>query len=191
VHGGGVEVLGLEVLSEESIVRALEVVRAYMPAMARELIKQDLSEKKNKKNDQTVDGKNFTPRYYALQLGIDLVDILGKKLSGLKVNPKAALVWDKLQAAGQVSKCPHISIIHQNSMPKEAKLWNMCAALHMLEEPPLFKVMLGKLVWNEQLLVIMVEQLEVVPEEDKNGKWRGKVPRLARELLDVLEEVGE
>jgi tRNA ligase len=200
---GCVDVLGVEMPSEERIGKALEVVRAYAPAMTGEVVERDKPGNVNKKRspsagvDVVVGGKNFTPRYYALQLEIDLEDMLEEKLSLLgsdsdadanEANVQAVLAWEKLKAAGRVSKCPHITIVHQSSMPKGAGLWNLCAALHALEEPPLFKMMLGTLVWNERVLAMTVERLEVVPEEDEDGEWRGKVPRLARELLEMVEE---
>jgi tRNA ligase len=192
---GCVDVLGVERPSEERIDEVLEVVRGYVPTTTTD------QPVKHKMKDGAVvasagvDEKNFTPRYYALQAEVDLEDLLGEKFAAFGQDAdadgaitQAALAWEKLKAAGRVSKHPHITIVHQKSMPKLAELWNLCAALHTLEEPPQFKATLGTLIWNERVLAITVERVEVVREEDKEGEWRGKAPRLAKELLEKMEE---
>ena len=69
-----------------------------------------------------------------------------------------------------MSKHPHITIVHQKSMRKGAELWNLCAALDALEEPPQFKATLGMLVLNERVLAVTVDSVEVVREEEEEDE---------------------
>ena len=200
---GCVDVLGVEWPSEERIVEALEVVRGYVPAMTvggkskPDGPVKNKDRKKDRKKDraagESAGEKNFTPRYYAVVVEMDLENVLDEKLAALggDAGAQAALTWQKLKAAGRVTKRPHITIVHQKSMPKGAGLWNMCAALHALEGPPLlFRATLGTLVWNERVMALTVDRVEVVHKEDEVGEWRGKVPRLARDLLEKIDEEG-
>jgi tRNA ligase len=184
---GCVSVLGLEKPAEEKIKEALDAVIGYVPMTK----KPDESRNKDKKASKSGDRhrKVSDPRYYGLLAEVDLVDILGQKLGLLGSDASQTAVpaiqsWGKLKDAGRVSKRPHVTIVHQNSLPGEAALWDRCADLHGLAKPPLFKAMLGYLVWNERVMAVTVEGLEVVDGESEDGE---KGAKLGKEFLDALE----
>jgi len=121
---------------------------------------------------------------------LDLDDVLGKRLGMVgedasRAEAAAANSWAKLKAAGRVTKRPHVTVVHRNSLPGEAEVWKQCGALHALGEPPMFKAKLGNLVWNGRVMAVTVEALEVVA----GGEGGGRGVKLGRELLDTLEEV--
>ncbi|KAG6915576.1 hypothetical protein DXG01_010877 [Tephrocybe rancida] len=156
---GCVRILGLEAPSEEKITEALVAINAYKPKVKK------ADEKKAK--DQA--------RYYGLLAEVDLQEVLGTKLGALAhaqgVEGDAASTFAVLKGAGRVARRPHITIVHQNSLPAEQALWDGCAALHTFEPPPLFKLRLGHLVWNSRVMALTVDDLDAVGED---GVARGK-----------------
>ena len=185
---GCVRVLQLEEPAEEKVQEALQVVRGYVPATK----KPDELAKGKSGNGK---GKDSDPRYYGLLPEVDLVDMLGQKLGTLSSDESQTAVpaiqsWGKLKDAGRVAKRPHVTIVHKNSLPGEVALWDRCATLHRLDEPPLFKARLAHLVWNERVMALTVEGLEVVDGERGvgDGEKEGKVflNTLEREVRDRL-----
>ncbi|KAF8225851.1 RNA ligase [Tricholoma matsutake] len=180
---GCVSVLGLEKPSEEKIKESLDVIRGYVPATKKP---DEPAKKKGKKASRRGDEEweDSVLRYFGLLAEVDLVHLLGQKLESLSSDASQTAVpavqsWGKLKDAGRVSKRPHVTIVHKSSLPGELPLWNSCATLHGSEKPPLFKARLGHLVWNERVMAVTVEGLEVV---------EGEGARLGKEFLDTLEE---
>jgi len=174
---GCVSVLGLEVPQEEKIKEALNMVKAYVPATK----KPDGSAKWK--------GKEGGARYYGLLAEVDLDDVVGQQLKQLSSDANQTAVpaiqsWGKLKDAGRVSKRPHVTIVHKNSLPHEAALWNSCAVLHRSDKPPLFKAKLGYLLWNERVMALTVEGLEVAVEE--GGAGNEFLDGLTREVKERL-----
>jgi tRNA ligase len=176
---GCISVIGLEKPEEGKIQEALDVVKGYVPA--------------KKKRDDVRERKDIRPRYYGLLAEVELVEVLQQRLGLLgsdtsQVAVPAIQSLGKLIDAGRVSKRPHVTIVHQNSLPGEVALWDRCMKLHDLNKPPLFKGKLGHLVWDERVMAVTVEGLEVVDDESEDGGKDRKGNRLGREFLDSLSE---
>jgi tRNA ligase len=173
---GCVSILGLEQPTDEKIEEALRVATGYSP-------------KVKKLDDQKK--KNAAHRYFGLLPELDLEDVLGKKLdvavsgSGkvADADAQASLFWGELKGGKRVTKRPHVTIVHRKSLPAEQNLWNKCAALHRLAKPPLFSAKLGNLVWNDEVMAVTVDDLQVVVEDGE-----GDEVQLGREFLQALGE---
>jgi len=181
---GCVSVLGLDKPKEQSIKEALDAVRGYVPTAKK---RDGLAKNKNK--NEVSGGQNGSPRYYGLLAEVNLVKVLGQKLELLNPDVSQAAVpavqlWGKLKDTGRVSKRPHVTIVHKNSLPREEELWNRCAALHVSDKPLLFKAKLGHLLWNERVMTATVEGLEAVGEEGGDG---GQKAMLGKAFLDTLQ----
>ncbi|GLB39397.1 putative tRNA ligase [Lyophyllum shimeji] len=177
---GVVRVLGpaVEKPSEEKIKDALEAVGAYRPTV----VKKSEEVKKPK--------EGAGARYFGMLAEVDLEEVLGTRLGAVMNAPgdegEAAKFWGEVRAAGRVTKRPHVTIVHRNSLPDEQGLWEMCAGLQTLERQPLFSGRLGHLVWNQRVMAVTVDDLDVVDEEGsedvKEGVKKGK------EFLAALPE---
>ncbi|RDB18587.1 tRNA ligase 1 [Hypsizygus marmoreus] len=170
---GCVRVIGLKRPSDEKIAEALEVVRGYKPSV--------------KKPDEKGKKKDNGARYYGLLAEIDLEDVLGKKLEtppkdADKAMVRAAEFWEVLTNGKRVAKRPHVTVVHRNSLPGEQSLWDLCAALQGLPQPPLFKARLGNVVWNDRVMAVTVDDLEVVEGESGEGT------RLGNDFLQGLKD---
>ncbi|KAG6841631.1 hypothetical protein C0991_009056 [Blastosporella zonata] len=155
---GCVKVLKLEPPSEEKIAEALVAINAYRPTV----------KKANEKK------KKDSARYYGLLAEMDLEEVLGTQLGPLAnakgVEGDLVSAYGILKGAGRVIKRPHVTIVHSNSLPGEKALWDSCSELHTLEQPPLFRLRLGRLVWNPRVMALTIDDMEVVKEKDTNGE---------------------
>ncbi|KAG6837484.1 hypothetical protein H0H93_009027 [Arthromyces matolae] len=173
---GCVAVLGLEQPTEEKIGEALAAITSYKPH-----VKTGDDEKKKK----TKDGS----RYYGLLAEVDLEEELGTRLASIAnasgVEGDAVSFWGVVKGAGRVTQRPHVTIVHRNSLPAEKDVWDNCAAIHMMENPPLFKLKLGHLVWNARVMALTVDKLVVVEEEGYDGE---EATGKGKKFLDSLSE---
>ncbi|KAF8804425.1 hypothetical protein BYT27DRAFT_7169897 [Phlegmacium glaucopus] len=138
---GCVSVMGLEMPSDEKIQEALDVVKGYAPAV--------------KKPDYPKDKKKLDARYYGLLPEVDLEELLGPFLANENTD-----FWTKLKADNRVTKRPHVTIVHRNSINQERELWDRCAALHKMKTTPLFKGRLSNVVWDGRVMAITVEDFD-------------------------------
>jgi len=139
---GCVRVLGVERPSKERVDEALQVAMGYAP--------------KTKKPDDWKKEK-ATPRYFGLLPELGLVDILSPRLSPQDCDTS---FWEDLLTKGRVTKRPHVTVVHRNSLPSASDLWEQCMRLHRMQSPPLFKFHLGHIVWNERVMAVTVEDIE-------------------------------
>ncbi|EGN92568.1 hypothetical protein SERLA73DRAFT_99105 [Serpula lacrymans var. lacrymans S7.3] len=150
---GCVDILGLERPSEEKISEAAQLAMGYVPRS-----KKPDDKKKKKKSDDD----DATPRYFGLLAEVDLVQSIGEKLREADDVPESGkALWEQLVSDKRVAGRPHVTIVHRNTLPAEYELWERCSALHRTPAPPLFKFNLGHLVWNERVMAITVDDLEV------------------------------
>ncbi|KAF8056574.1 RNA ligase-domain-containing protein [Lyophyllum atratum] len=163
---GCVKIIGLKAPSEEKIKEALGAVGAYKAGV-----------KKPDEAKKTKDGA----RYYGLLAEVDLEEVLGTALGA------GASFWGVLRGAGRVTRRPHVTVVHRNSLPGEGALWKGCAGLQALKQPPLFRGRLGHLVWNPHVMAVTVESLEVV-EEEQGGADRKEGAKKGEEFLKGLSE---
>ncbi|KAG6889608.1 hypothetical protein C0995_016134 [Termitomyces sp. Mi166 len=161
---GCVKVLGLEPPEESKIREAIQAIGEYEPSVK-------TSDEKKKTKDQA--------RYYGLLAELDLKEVLSEKLASMAnasgAEGDAVGFWNVVKGAARVTQRPHVTFIHRNSLPAEKALWEECAALHAMKQPPLFKIRLGHLVWNSRVMALTVDEMEAVEEANneeavKKGK---------------------
>jgi tRNA ligase len=143
---GCVAVMGLEMPSEEKIQEGLNVARGYAPAL--------------KRPDDPIDKKKLEAQYYCLLPEVELEELLDRALEN--ENQPIKDFWKDLKTDKRVTKRPHITIIHRNSVDTERNLWNRCTALHeMTTAVPLFKGTLRNVLWDGRVMAITVEDFDV------------------------------
>ncbi|KAG6856323.1 hypothetical protein H0H87_005524 [Tephrocybe sp. NHM501043] len=175
---GCVKILKLEPPSEEKIMEALAAINAYRPAVKK-------ADEKKKLKDQA--------RYYGLLAELDLEEVLGTQLGSLVnatgIEGEAASTYGVLKGAGRIIKRPHVTIVHRNSLPGEQNLWDACFALHALDQPPLFKLQLGHLVWNPRVMALTIDDFVAIDDEgsdDAAAKGKEFLAGLPSELTQRL-----
>ena len=124
---GCVAAMGLEIPSDEKIQEGLDrdIVRDYAPTV----------KKPDRDNPK---GKKLDVRYYGLLPEVDLEVLLDRALANEHKSDKN--FWMQLKTNHRVTKRPHVTIVHKNTIDTERDLWNRCAALHEMSTaiPPFF-----------------------------------------------------
>ncbi|TFK49265.1 hypothetical protein OE88DRAFT_1702824 [Heliocybe sulcata] len=172
-----VNVLGLPRPTPEKIEEALQVAKGYAPRM--------------KKPKEKAKKAPPTPRYFALLPEFDLEQVLGRIFDspGSDVPESAVKLYSTMRDKNRIAKRPHITIVHSNSLPTESELWERCMNIHRLPTAPLLDFKLGDLVWNDRVMAIAVENLQVVSEGDaqqqEGGELVSKLPYEVREHLHI------
>jgi tRNA ligase len=176
---GCVAVLGVERPGEGEVAEAVGVARGYEP--------------KTKKipgvNDSEVKG---IPRYFAFLPETDLVDILKPKLAFLPAEAGTSnSFWKDLETNNRVTRRPHVTVVHKNSLPGEQDLWERCRVLHRMPSPPLFKFKLGHVVWNARVMAVTVDDVELATTTGTTTTtapmWPGTTPA-GQELVSLLQD---
>jgi tRNA ligase len=164
---GCVNVLGVERPNKEKVDEALQVAMGYAP--------------KTKRADDTK-GTKATPRYFGLLPEVNLVDVLGPKFSAQDGDNA---FWEFLIAKNRVTKRPHVTIVHRNSLPAESGLWERCMGFDRMQEPPLFKFALGHIIWNTRVMAVTVDNIELATTAGANS-GREFLSNLPQNLKDRL-----
>jgi len=166
---GCVKVLGVERPNKEKVDEALRVAMGYAP--------------KTKKADDKKDIK-ATPRYFGLLPEVNLLDILGPTLS---TQAGGDSFWEHLIAKNRVTKRPHVTIVHKNSLPAESDLWERCMGLHRMQAPPLFQLSLGHILWNKRVMAITVDDIDLAAMISANagGEFISKLPPEVKNRLHI------
>ena len=144
---GVVGVLGLEMPCDEKIEEALDLVNEYKPAV--------------KKRDEERKKKTDVVRYYGLLPEIDLESLLDQTFANQEQNDKGKDVWTHLKTNHRITKRPHVTIVHRNSIHHESELWDRCTVLHEMSTGPLFKGKLTNVVWNDRVMAITVDDFDL------------------------------
>jgi len=153
---GCVRILGVPRPSPDKIIDALEAVKTHAVTVK----KPDEKKKRQEK---------FSPRFFGLLAEVDLEALIEKCMeteSGL--SKESNDFWSSLKANKRVTKRPHVTIVHQNSLPDDIELWKRCTSLHHMPLPPLFKFKLGDIVWNDRVMAATVECLELETDTGEN-----------------------
>ncbi|KAF7291694.1 tRNA ligase [Mycena chlorophos] len=166
-----VRIIGLPQPSEEAVRKGIEYARGYIPS----------AKKPDAPPSKKGDGAR-PPRYYALLPEISLNAMLGgvEKLSAVRM-------WQNLKEKQRVNARPHITIVHQkdDKTDKDA-LWTRCRELHAMPKPPLFRLKLGSVVWDDRVMAVTVEDVELVEEGGEGQKGAEFVAGLTTELKQRL-----
>ncbi|KAG2145471.1 RNA ligase-domain-containing protein [Suillus bovinus] len=175
-----VSILHLRQPSAEEIDQAVCKARNYVPQT-----KRPQEEKKKKKDEEP------TPRYFGLLPEVDLIDVIGKQMEGASDVPEnGKAFWNALVAGHRVPARPHITIVHSKSLPDAIELWERCSQLHRMALPPSFTFTLGRLVWNERVMAITVDdfKLDGSPNDHSSAGQEGSefVSKLSEEVRNSL-----
>ncbi|KAF8555611.1 hypothetical protein OG21DRAFT_1507500 [Imleria badia] len=177
---GCINILGLERPSQEQIDEAIAVAKGYAPA----------TRKGADKNEKKVKGPS-PPRYFAILAEVDCEALVAPLIEqGEDVPHDGKAFWQKLISDKRIIGRPHITIAHKAGLPAAADLWERCTALGQLPVSPLFSFTLGHLVWNDRVMALTVDDLELAKEPD-NGADPGEekhefVSTLPAEVRDSL-----
>ncbi|KAG2143593.1 RNA ligase-domain-containing protein [Suillus clintonianus] len=174
-----VSILGLRQPSAEEIDEAVHKARNYVPQT------QKPQEKKKKKDEPS------TPRYFGLLPEVNLIDVIGKQMEGASDVPEnGKAFWNALVADHRVTLRPHITVVHNKSLPDAIELWERCSQLHRMALPPWFTFTLGHLVWNKRIMAITVDDFELdIPPDNLSslGQEGGEfVSKLSEEVRNGL-----
>jgi len=121
---------------------------------------------------------------------IGLEDVIG---AHMEVEDELATgFWASLKANGRVTKRPHVTIVHKSSLPEAAELWERCMGLHRMPLPPLFRFALGSVLWNDRVMAVKEERLELDAGDGENVGAREFVSELAQGVrcIDLKPGVG-
>ena len=171
---GCVSVMGLEMPSDEKIQEGLDVANGYTPAA-------------KKPDDPKVKKKKSDVRYYCLLPEVDLEELLDRALAN---EPQD--FWTQLKTDQRVTKRPHVTIVHKNSIDTERELWDRCSSIHKLSTatPPLFKGTLSNVLWNDRVMAITLDDLakegSVDAEEDESQQGPEFVSKLPHDVRTRL-----
>ncbi|KAF7360654.1 tRNA ligase [Mycena venus] len=158
-----VRVLGLPPPTPATVETALARARGYEPKAKR----PDPPPGKNAKVKE--------PRYFALL-------------------PEVALEW------GRVAKRPHVTLVHENALKasdrdadapaiaEAQEFWARCKGLDEMStgRPPLFRFRLGHVVWNERIMAVTVDGVELAEEADAGQAGAAFVTQLPEEVRQRL-----
>jgi tRNA ligase len=177
---GCVDILGLERPSQEKIDAAIAVAKGYAPAMKKGPSKND----KNTKGDPS-------PRYFGVLAELDCEALIAPQIEkGENIPYNGKTFWHKLVSDKRITERPHITVVHMAGLPAAADLWERCTALDRLPAVPLFSFTLGHLVWNDRIMALTVEDLELAeaPDNDDDpGQERHEfVSKLPADVRDTL-----
>jgi|SRR3984957_15594306 len=144
---GCVDVLGVPNPSREKVVEAMDALKGYAVSP---------------KEKESRPVKSRSPRYFALLPEVDLKEVIGARLElAQDVSETTSAFWKNLTDKTGVQRRPHVTIVHQNSLPDESELWGRCSRLDGLSTPPLFKMILGTVLLDRRIMAVTVEELEL------------------------------
>lgn len=156
---GCVRILGLERPSQEQIDEAVAVAKEYAPT----------TKQGTDKNEKKAKGST-PPRYFGILPEVDCESIIAPLMKEEQEVPyDGKTFWRKLVSDGRIAEQPHITIVHKAELPEAGDLWGRCAVLVQLRAPPIFSFTLGHLVWNDRVMALTVEDLELADEPENDA----------------------
>lgn len=172
---GCVRILGVPQPTEEKIAQALEVVKNYEPAT-------------KKPDDPKAKKTQSSPRYFGLLPEIDVVELLDRRINEGDVDEGMKAFWKGLKESGRVTRRPHVTIVHKNNKDTEKELWERCTAVHaMAVSPPTFKGRLTRVVCNERVMALTVDDFDLeTPGEGQGQEGSEFVSKLPKEVRSRL-----
>ena len=179
---GCVEILGLKRPSQEQIDEAIAVAKGYAPA----------TKKGTNRNEKSTKGAT-PPRYFGILAELDCEALIAPHMEKGGDTPyNGKTFWCKLVNDKRITERPHITVVHQAGLPAAADLWEQCTALDRLPGVPLFSFTLGHLVWNDRVMALTVEDLELTKESDNDDdpgqekhEFVSKLPAEVRDSLHI------
>ncbi|KAJ6470423.1 RNA ligase [Mycena sanguinolenta] len=182
-----VRVLGVKKPTEAEVEKALERARGYEV------------DSKAKRPDSPPPGGKEKKHYYAFLPEIALEPLLAPALAEVPF-------WVALREAGRVIKRPHVTLVHWRALESKSNegdgaagaatetqaLWERCKALSEMVSlrAPLFRMRLGHVVWNERVMAVTVDEVELAEEEADVSEQTGaefvkQLPEEAKRRLHI------
>lgn len=140
-----VRILGLPKPTQERVGQAMAAARGYTPT--------------TKKEDEAPKGNLKGPRYYALAPELSITELVNDRLSKGHSPPEAKRFWEALKTAKRVTAVPHITLVHNKSLPQEQALWDRCSDLFLSPNPPSFSFRITHLLLNQRVMSLVVDDL--------------------------------
>ncbi|VDB82985.1 unnamed protein product [Peniophora sp. CBMAI 1063] len=166
---GIVGVLKVERPSPERIGEALAKIRGYKP-----------------KTTDAKKPKSVPVRYFGLLPEFDMRGALDGALSSADAPEQAKKFWAQLKEDKRVTDRPHITITHAKLKDEEGDTWDRCDALYKSSLAPTFKVKLGRVLCDGDVMALVAEELEVEKDEDQRGaEFVSLLPQTIRERLHI------
>ncbi|KAF8837968.1 hypothetical protein BDN67DRAFT_972227 [Paxillus ammoniavirescens] len=146
---GCVDILGLKRPSQEQIAEAVQVAKGYEPKL--------------KKADKNKNKAPPAPRYFGVLPELDIEETIGTWIEEVEDDALGGkMFWRKLVLDQRLAARPHITLVHSINLPEVGELWELCIALNRMARPTLFSFNLGRLVWNDRVMAITVEDFNLV-----------------------------
>jgi tRNA ligase len=179
---GCVNILGLKRPSQELIDEAIAVAKGYAPT----------TKKGADKDEKKAEGPSL-PRYFGILAEVDCAALVAPQMEQAEDVPyDGKTFWRKLVSDKRIAERPHITIAHKAGLPEAVDLWERCAALDRQRAPPIFSFTLGHLLWNDRVMALTVEDLELAhdPENDadpgqEKHEFVSTLPAEVRECLHI------
>lgn len=186
---GCAQILGIPEPSEAQFADALAAVQTYVPATR----KPDPPKLKDKKKlavqEAQVKAKaaNKALRYFGLLPEVDIAAVLDARLSEPDAPALLLKFWEDLKKDQRYVVRPHVTIVHRNSRETEEALWQHCLKLSALAKPPVFKARLGRVLFNNRVMAVTVEDLALdTPAGGGGQEGEVFVSMLAHEVRERL-----
>ncbi|KIY68086.1 hypothetical protein CYLTODRAFT_436728 [Cylindrobasidium torrendii FP15055 ss-10] len=171
---GCVQVLGLEMPSEEKIASGIEKATGYAP--------KTTGKGKGKTAEPAKKKAAKPPRYFGLVPEMNALQAFEGPMSG-------EAFWEKLKEGKRVKVTTHATVVHSKGLPEAQALWDRCMALHTAPLPPLFQIKLKNMVWNDRIMAATVDNMTVVADgrdtEQKGAEFVKELPQEAWERLHI------
>jgi tRNA ligase len=140
---GLVDLLGLAKPSRESMLEAAEVVRGYKV--------ETMVEKKTKLKSEVYFGLFSKQEKGAISAILDKEDF--------PINLRN--FWMELKEHNRVTERPHVTLVHSKELPQLQHLWDRCSSLAREATQPEFSVKIGRVIWDERVIAVVVEDISV------------------------------
>ncbi|KAF7344319.1 tRNA ligase [Mycena sanguinolenta] len=145
-----VHVLGVKQPTEMEVEAALDRARGYAV------------DEKAKRADSPPPAGKEKKHYFAFLPEVALEPLLEPVLADVSF-------WGALREAGRVAKRPHVTLVHWRALESPGEdaattkaFWARCKALCEMGQAPLFQMRLGHVVWNERVMAVTVDGVELV-----------------------------
>lgn len=170
---------------EEKIQAAIKLSTVYTVSQSGGNVPKQAKESSKKKEKP--------PRYFAVLPEFDVQAVLKDHFASVKDGDTA--LWKSLLESQRLTAHPHITLVHEKSLSTESptylsekELWDRCAHLANVDSPPMFSMVLEKVIWDGRVMVILVDDFRLgsSPEEDKEQKGAQFVSTLPYELRSRL-----
>lgn len=166
-----VPLFGLERPSVERIREACDEALRYAPSLRKEIKAPSVPDK---------------ARYFGLLAEIDVEEVVSGAIETAAEDdtevPDTILdLWSVLLERKRVTRKPHITVVHQVSLPGQQPLWDRCTSLQRLASAPPFHFRLSHLVTDGKVMALTIEEMAAL-EEAGEGEAAGK--KFLRELPD-------